>query len=87
MKKAHLAALEKLFTFEVSRALNPRAIGLPMQSTAKVFTELEREGMVEPAAMTVPSRFGPITVRGWELTHAGRAAYCATCTNEPEKAA
>lgn len=78
MKKAHLIALEKLFAYEVNRALDPTAIGLPMQSKAKVFTELERDGMVERAQRTVPSRFGPITVRGWELTHAGRFAYCAS---------
>jgi hypothetical protein len=83
MKKAELAALEKLFVHEINRAF---ATGLaaqcPMQSRAKVFRDLADVGMVERVARVIGTGRNAVTVPGWELTHAGRYAYCATCEED-----
>jgi hypothetical protein len=82
MKKSHLAALEKLFVYEINRALDKTHAGFPMQSKAKVYQELEVEHCVERVTVKHKDRFGEITIEGWELTHAGRWAYCETCDDE-----
>lgn len=79
MKKAHIAALEKLFAAEVIGALNPQSQSwnLPYQSKAKVFKELEAEGLAKSVEVLVA---GIVSVRGWELTVAGHLAYCLNCS-------
>lgn len=72
MKKAELAALEKVFAAEIENRL-------PFQSKAKIFRALCDEGYLEPMERNFGhDRFG-ITVRGYQLSHAGRLAYCLSC--------
>lgn len=48
-----------------------------LQSKAKVYDDLEAEGMVVRETV----RFGTVTCIGWALTHRGRIAYCDWCSN------
>ena len=77
MTKAKMAALEKLFIAEVEDRL-------PFQSKAKIFEQLETEGMVDNYARTFGS--GPLAVvcRGWRLTHRGHLEYCLACAEMDE---
>lgn len=87
MKKAELAALEKLFVYEINQAFAKGvARYLPMQSRAKVYAELEADGLVRRVERRIGSDRLGCTVRGWELTHAGRLGYCMTCSDELEVA-
>jgi hypothetical protein len=72
MKKAELAALEKVFAAEIEGRL-------PFQSKAKIFRTLCDEGYLEPMERNFGhDRFG-IIVHGYQLSHAGRLAYCLSC--------
>lgn len=73
MKKADLAVLEKAFAAEVERRL-------PFQSRSEIAHRLAKEGYLQPMEITVGAgtRF-PVLVKGFELTHAGRLMYCASC--------
>jgi hypothetical protein len=73
MNKQELAILERAFDAEVTSALQ----GGPhvMQSRSKVARKLCDEGFLEEGAW----KSGPVIVRGYVLTHAGRMAYCMTC--------
>lgn len=88
MKAAHISALEKLFADEIRSALEPQRgtlpRDLPFQSKAKVFAELESEGLARRREVRIGSGWSAVTVRGWELTEAGRLAYCMTCKDEDE---
>lgn len=85
MKKAHYTALGNVFAHEVENALNHR--DLPFQSKAKVYRELEADGMLWRRAVSLGTdRFGAVTVEGWELTDVGRLSYCMECKDEPEDA-
>lgn len=68
---AELRALGRVFAAEVEGRL-------PFQSKAKIFRELCESGMVEPMEWTLGGRL-PVTVSGYQLTHAGRMAYCCSC--------
>lgn len=71
--KKELAALEKIFAAEIENRL-------PFQSKAKIYPQLSEDGLVAPMTRQFGAdRFGPITVKGWQLTHAGRYLYCASC--------
>src|SRR6266403_549672 len=70
--KKTLAALEKVFAAEIAGRL-------PFQSKAKVFRELRDAGLLTPMERTFGSGWSAITVSGYELTHAGRITYCASC--------
>jgi hypothetical protein len=85
MKKAELEALEKVFTHEITRALS-KGTQFPFQSKAKIYRQLADEGFLREEKMTFRDRWGSMECTGWELTHAGRLAYCMTCTGEPEGA-
>lgn len=74
LTKAKLRALERVFAAEVDGRL-------PFQSKAKIFRELCESGMVEPMEWKLVGRF-PVTVSGYQLTHAGRIAYCCSCRDE-----
>lgn len=68
-----LKALERVFAAEIEGRL-------PFQSKARVYQHLADEGLVEPMERRFSGdRFGAITVRGWQLTHAGRLFYCMSC--------
>lgn len=69
--KAELTALEKVFAAEIEGRL-------PFQSKAKIFQKLADEGFIAPMERKFGGQF-PVTVTGWELTHAGRIAYCVSC--------
>ena len=72
MTKAKLAALEKVFAAEIE-------LRLPFQSKAKIFRTLCEEGYLEPMKRNFGhDRFG-IVVHGYQLSHAGRLAYCQSC--------
>lgn len=81
---AELRALEKVFSHEVERAVGPRPHGLPFQSRAAIYKRLAAQGLVE--AVTVNFGSGPfaVSVSGYELTHAGRLLYCASCADDLE---
>lgn len=72
MTKRHLQLLEKVFEAEIQGRL-------PFQSRAKGYKELEAMNLVELGTLKLAGRI-PITVSGWYLTHAGRYAYCQSCT-------
>lgn len=71
--KAELAALERVFTAEIEGRL-------PFQSKARIYQRMADEGLIEPMkrAFGAGERF-PVTVTGWQLTHAGRITYCDSC--------
>jgi hypothetical protein len=73
--KRRLQALERIWIAEIQNRL-------PLQSKAKVFDELEQQGLVERGQVQYLDRFGTITVKGWYLTHAGRLLYCSSCGYE-----
>uniref|UniRef100_A0A6M3K0E9 Uncharacterized protein n=1 Tax=viral metagenome TaxID=1070528 RepID=A0A6M3K0E9_9ZZZZ len=70
MLKRH-KALEKIFEREMAGTL-------PFQSRAKIYTELEADGIVEKYTRLFGGQF-PITVTGWALTQKGRFIYCQEC--------
>ena len=71
MLKKHFNALEKIFEREIAGTL-------PFQSKAKIYTELEADGMVKKDTRTFGGRF-PVKVTGWTLTNKGRLLYCQAC--------
>lgn len=73
MTKKDLKLLERIFEREISGTD-------PLQSTNARYPILEEMGYVTQATRHFkPDRFGPITITGWILTHAGRIAYCESC--------
>lgn len=75
MNKRKLALLEKALTSEIDAAINN---GIPiMQTKSKLADELVTEGLLIKAEVTIGDRM-PITVHGYELTHAGRLLYCSS---------
>ena len=69
--KAELAALGKVFAAEIEGHL-------PFQSKAKIFQQLLGQKMIEPMERTFGGQFA-VTVKGYQLTHAGRIEYCSSC--------
>lgn len=76
MTKAELAALGKVFAAEINGRL-------PFQSKAKIFSYLQNDGLLEPMTRHFGAGRFAVTVTGYQLTHAGRIAYCESCTDEP----
>ena len=74
MTKKDLALLGRVFDAEVNNRL-------PAVINSKEMPRLEAEGLVSPMKKTYLGRF-PVTVIGWELTHAGRFVFCASCDGE-----
>ena len=68
-------ALERVFAAEIEGRL-------PFQSKAAIYQRLVDEGLVEPMERKFGGRF-PVIVSGYQLTHAGRLLYCASCP-EPD---
>jgi hypothetical protein len=73
MKKSDIKALEKIFSAEINGLL-------PLQSKAKIYLQLEAEGLVAPMERIFGGGSWKIVVKGWQLTHDGRFAYCDNCT-------
>jgi len=77
--KAQLKALERIFVAEIEGRL-------PLYSRAKIYHEMERDGLVEFGTFNLGrDRFGVIRVEGWSLTHAGRITYCMQCSENTSK--
>lgn len=73
MTKPELAMLEKVFTAEVKAAFSATGIHL-FQTRSKVAKKLAEEGYLR----FTETKWGGMTITGYELTHAGRLAYCAS---------
>lgn len=73
-EKVILDALEKVFAAEIEDRL-------PFQSKVAIYRRLHNNGLIQPMERTFGGRF-PVTVTGWQLTHAGRFLYCSSCTEE-----
>jgi hypothetical protein len=80
--KRHDRALFVLWSAEVNSAFSG-GTGL-VQSKAKVYRELSEMGLAALQTIRVADRFGPMTITGYGLTHAGRFAACANCEVEVE---
>lgn len=78
LAKWRFDALEKLWIAEVEGRL-------PFQSNARAFHKLAAEGLAERLEYARRERFGTLTFAGWQLTHAGRLAYCASCQLHEER--
>src|ERR1700689_1367527 len=76
MKKSTINALERVFAAEINGRL-------PLQSKANIYRELEAEGMVSQMGRTFGNGAFKASVKGWQLTHAGRFAYCENCEPAP----
>lgn len=71
-KKETLRALERVFAAEIEGRL-------PFQSKARIYPGLEKDGLIEPTERRFGAGTFAITVKGYQLTHAGRIMYCASC--------
>jgi len=72
MTKAEINALEKIFAAEIDGRL-------PFQSRAKIYQALVDQGLVAPMEWRVGTGPFACTVKGYQLTHAGRFLYCDQC--------
>lgn len=82
--KPMMRILERAFAGEINRAVEPGQPDIPLQlGKSKPVQACVEAGLLEPVEVTLPGRF-PIIVRGHELTHAGRYAYCSTCAGEDD---
>lgn len=80
LTRKQLDALEKVWAAEIDGHL-------PFQSRAKIYKQLCTDGLLSP----MERRFGggeafSVLCTGYQLTHAGRLAYCSSCS-EPQNAA
>lgn len=75
--KAELAALEKVFDAEINGRL-------PFQSKARIYQTLCNEGLLAPMRRLIGTGPFAVMVAGYELTHAGRFLYCASCDDGEE---
>lgn len=77
VNKKDVALLEKAFSTEISAALQ----GSPRLMQTKATTRAD--ALVADGLLTKCVEFWRgIRIEGYELTHAGRFAYCATCEDE-----
>lgn len=79
MNKRELAILEKAYEAEVRAALEGGTHII--QTKCKEAKALEEKGLLARTTEKLHIRH-PVTIEGYELTHAGRAIYCATCEGE-----
>ena len=76
MNKKELKLLERAFAQEVESALNG---GLHIiQTRSDLAKKLVDDGLLREAEITLSGSL-PVIVKGYELTEAGRLAYCITC--------
>ena len=77
MNKKDLDLLERAFNAEINAALAGRPH--PMQTRAKARADaLVADGLLAKCVEVCRG----IRIEGYELTHAGRLAYCLTCEDE-----
>jgi|CXWL01.1.fsa_nt_gi hypothetical protein len=78
--KAEMKMLENAFAAEVENRL-------PFQSRSELAHQLAKNGFLQPMEVSFKAdRFGGISVKGWQLTHAGRITYCQSCEEPPPAA-
>lgn len=79
--KRELALLEKAFAAEIDAAIAGHGIHV-VASKSKLAQKLVEDGLLEYVTLDLGRRdaFGAITVSGYQLTEAGRLAYCSTCS-------
>ena len=83
LTKRQLAALERLFVAHIQSAEEKSEPVAIVQSKAKVFQELEHDGLAEFVTWRgFPVAGNTITVKGWVLTTKGHIAYCESCADE-----
>ena len=75
MNKKDLGVLESIFGAEIEGRLPYQKIG-PKHAAALI-----EMGWIAPMERVFGGRF-PVRVKGYQLTHLGRHAYCVTCTDE-----
>lgn len=75
MKRSDLKLLERVFAAEIENCLPYQ----PHRKSEHHFERLTSEGYLQ--SMTVTHGAGPfaLKINGWQLTQAGRIAYCETC--------
>ena len=75
-----LKYLERVFAAEIEGRL-------PFQARpSKMLTRLADDGLIQTMKCELGrDRFGAITVVGWQLTHAGRLLYCASCDGDVQQ--
>lgn len=69
--KAELDALEKVFAAEIDGRL-------PYQSKGKIYQRLCDNGLLAPMVREFGSGAFVVIANGYQLTHAGRLAYCVS---------
>lgn len=77
MDKREMALLEKAFANEVNGAImkTPHV----MQTKSKLADKLVADGLLRKAEVVYGPGVFAIRIVGYELTEAGRMAYCMTC--------
>ena len=77
MTKNEMKLLERAYAAEIDAALS----GGPhvMQTRSKLAAKLVTDGLLQEATCTIKAWPFPTSVVGYELTQAGRMAYCASC--------
>jgi len=81
MDKRRLVLLEKAFSQEVKASIS-NGIHL-MQTRSTLADKMVEEGLLAKSSIKLGG-FPPVTIHGYELTHAGRFAYCASCRDQSE---
>ena len=76
MKKRELELLERAFAQEVEAAITG-SLHL-IQTRSKLATKLVEDGFLRESEITLGGGL-PVKIKGYELTEAGRLAYCITC--------
>ncbi len=71
LSKANMKVLEQAFMAEIG--------GRMFQRQSQRIRKLAADGYLQPIEQQFTSALGFITCKGWELTHAGRLTYCASC--------
>jgi hypothetical protein len=71
MNKSELKMLEKVFEAEVAAVFSAHGIHL-FQTKSKLAEKLTKEGFLNFCQIN----FSGLRISGYELTHAGRLAYC-----------
>lgn len=76
MTKKELDLLESAFSAEVDSAMSG---GPPiLQTKSEVAEGLVKDGLLEKRQAYLLGWF-PVVIEGYQLTHAGRLAYCESC--------
>lgn len=77
MDKKDLALLERAFSNEIAAALQGTPRVMQTKATARADALVNSGHLTKTVEVWRGMRF-----EGYELTHAGRHAYCATCEDE-----